>query len=274
MVADTPRHAAPEEVDLWPRASRVYSSVLTRYFEEKGVDVSAPSTASTLHTNSDLVPRRAENLLRWLATIAGVATLEGLDVAEVGSGFGALAAYLTIQARPARVVGIDINDEYLAVGRECARRLGLTDRLSFEIGDMRSLSQVSGAPFDVMIANNAFIYLPTRQDARTALAEFFAATRPGGTVIFHHANKWQWREPFTRDPLVHLLPASAARVVSRVTGWEHNHGRVRLFSPPALARGLRRAGFENVQISGTAVRGGSLDKWFSTFSIITARRPR
>jgi hypothetical protein len=89
-----------------------------------------------------------------------------------------------------------------------------------------------------------------------AVAELRRVTAPGGHVCFFHANSWQAREPFTRAPIVHLLPTGAADAVSRLTGWQHNHGRVRLVSPPALRRMLRRGGFDRVEIG--AVRGGRI----------------
>ena len=107
-----------------------------------------------------------------------------------------------------------------------------------------------------------------------AVAELRRVTAPGGHVCFFHANSWQAREPFTRDPLVHLLPAGAAERVSRLTGWRHNHGRVRLVSAPALRRMLRRGGFDRVEIG--AVRGGRVARppraYLGRFYAAVARR--
>lgn len=119
---------------------------------------------------------------------------------------------------------------------------------------MRALEGIEDASFDLVVVNNSFIYLPSKRDMEQAVAELHRVTVPGGHVCFFHANHWQVREPFTRAPLVHLLPAAAAERVSRLTGWQHNHGRVRLVSAPALRRMLRRGGFDRVAIG--AVRGG------------------
>jgi hypothetical protein len=109
---------------------------------------------------------------------------------------------------------------------------------------------------------------------RRAVAELHRVTAPGGRVCFFHANVWQLREPFTRAPLVHLLPARLADAIAPVTGWKHNHGRVRLVSAPALRRMLRRGGFEEVEI-GT-VRGGRVARppraYLGRFYAAVARR--
>ena len=108
---------------------------------------------------------------------------------------------------------------------------------------MRDLERLGTEAFDLVVANNSFIYLATQRDVTTALAEIHSALRPGGHVLFYQANRWRWDEPFTKDPLVHLLPPALGKFVARLTGWRHNHGRVRLLSPLELRRRLSRAGF-------------------------------
>jgi hypothetical protein len=73
---------------------------------------------------------------------------------------------------------------------------------------------------------------------------------------------------------VHLLPAAVAEPVSRLTGWQHNHGRVRLISPPALRRMLRDCGFDRVEIG--AMRGARIARppraYLGRFYAAVARR--
>jgi hypothetical protein len=42
------------------------------------------------------------------------------------------------------------------------------------------------------------------------------------------------------------MPRPAAAAVCFMTGWKHNHGRVRLISPRDMQRVLTRAGFGDV----------------------------
>ena len=244
------------------------------YYEGNGIDPGSPEAERTLATNSDLVPGRVEAMRRYLAELAGVDSLHGARVLDCGAGFGAFAAYLSLAGDAPLVTAVELRPEFAALARRVAAETGLGDGVAYEVGDMRSLEGVPDAGFDLVVVNNSFIYLTSQRDMEAAVAALRRVTAPGGHVCFFHANSWQAREPFTRDPLVHLLPQGAAERVSRLTGWRHNHGRVRLVSPPAMARMLRRGGFDRVQIG--AVHGGRVARppraYLGRFYAAVARR--
>jgi ubiquinone/menaquinone biosynthesis C-methylase UbiE len=237
----------PPDPQPWLALSDVYANEVRQYHIQRGGDPESPAVNSTVRTNTELVPQRGEKLLELLATLGAVGSIEDRRVLEVGSGFGALASYLAWRGRPAQLLSLDVRADFVEMASSCAAEMKLDDRLAFTVGNMSDMSPISDASFDVVIANNAFIYLAKPGEMEAAAREFSRVLTPGGTVLFYHANKWRPREPFSKDPVVHLLPAPMARPVSRVTGWTHNHGRVRLISPPALARLMRRAGFVNVR---------------------------
>jgi ubiquinone/menaquinone biosynthesis C-methylase UbiE len=224
------------------------------YYEENGLDPASPDAECTLATNSSLVPGRVEAMRRYLGELGGVTSLRGARVLDCGAGFGAFAAYLSLERDAPLVTAVEMRPEFAALAKRVAAQTGLGDAIAYEVGDMRSLDGFDDGSFDLVVVNNSFIYLTSKRDMECAVAELRRVTAPGGHVCFFHANSWQAREPFSRDPVVHLLPAGAAERVSRLTGWQHNHGRVRLVSPPALRRMLRQGGFDRVQIG--AVRGG------------------
>ena len=201
--------------------------------------------------------RRAEVLVSLASELADIAALRDLRVLEVGCGFGALASYLASVERPSRLVAVDNRSEFVEIARQ--RQAVRSSQPRVPVGDMRGLEAFAESSFDLVLANNSFIYLPDQQAMENALVAFRRVLAPGGSLILYHANRWQWREPFTRDPIVHLLPARLAARVSRRTGWRHNHGRVRLVSPRALRRMLRRSGFRKVRIGayqhGSVVQG-------------------
>jgi SAM-dependent methyltransferase len=259
--------------ERWSEVSSVYAELVREYHARLGHDPSSPEVESTVRTNTELVPRRAENLLGALAAV-GRPGFEGRRVLEVGCGFGALAAYLASDCGAESVVAVDVRPEFVEAAASAARAIGVDDRLSAQHGDMRDLGALAEDPFDVVLANNSFIYLPTAADMTSALAQFRRVLRPGGDVVFHHANPWQWREPFSRDPLVHLLPRPVADRVSGLTGWQHNHGRVRLVSAPRLAWMLRRAGFSRPAVVGIgrARRRRGARRFFANFYVVVARR--
>jgi ubiquinone/menaquinone biosynthesis C-methylase UbiE len=224
------------------------------YYEDAGLDPTSPEAECTLATNSHLVPARVEAMRRYLEELGGVSSLRGARVLDCGAGFGAFAAYLSLERDAPLVTAVEMRPEFAAIAKRVTAQAGIGDSIAYEVGDMRSLDGIADDSFDVVVVNNSFIYLTSREDMERAIAALRRVTAPGGRVCFFHANSWQAREPFSRDPLVHLLPASAAQRVSRLTGWQHNHGRVRLLSAPALRRMLRAGGFERVAVG--AVRGG------------------
>ena len=244
------------------------------YYEGSGIDPSSPEAECTLATNSSLVPARVDAMRRYLGELGGVTSLRGARVLDCGAGFGAFAAYLALDRDEPRVTAVEMRPEFAAIARQVAARTGLGDAVTYEVGDMRSLDGIADASFEVVVVNNSFIYLPSKRDMERAIAELRRVTAPGGHVCFFHANAWQAREPFTRDPVVHLLPAGVADRVSRLTGWRHNHGRVRLVSPPALRRMLRREGFGQVEIG--AVRSGRVTRppraYLGRFYAVVAQR--
>ena len=208
----------------------------------------AAVTSSTIRTNSELVPGRAASLVEFVQMLTGVRALAGRRVLEVGAGFGALAAYLATEMRPERLLAIDIRDDFIESATRIAEEHGIRE-LEFRRDDLRTLATVD-EEFDVVLLNNSFLYLTSAADMADAARALARVTAPGGSVVIYQANKWRWREPFTGAPVVHLLPSPLATAVGRITGWRHNHGRVRLVSALQLARILRKAGFEQTRIGG------------------------
>jgi SAM-dependent methyltransferase len=154
---------------------------------------------------------------------------------------------------------VDVNDAYVNVASRCVAELGLEPVLTFARADMRDLSGFGDGEFDLVLANNSFIYVADENGAASALSEFNRVLSRGGAVLFYQANRWRWSEPFTGAPIVHLLPAGLAIRVAGLTGWRHNHGRVRLYSPPAMSRALRHAGLAST--APTSFRHGMVSWW-------------
>ena len=227
----------------------------------------------TVRTNSELVPGRAENLVQLVGQWTDLGGLAGRRILELGIGFGALSTYLAVTQAPAEITGIDSRADFVEIASGAASELGLAERVHFLQCDMRALHRV-GDRFDVAIANNSFIYLPTAADMRKAVDEIARAVRPGGWVILFHANRWVPRDPFTGAPLVHLLPPPVARMVAPRLGWQHSHGRVRLIAPWEMRWRLRRGGFDRVTtggfVHGEPRRGGIRHRFYAT---VARRRP-
>lgn len=101
----------------------------------------------------------------------------GIDLAEIGCGFGH-AINLMARAFPnSRFTGYDLSEEGIAVGREEAERMGLSN-VRFEVKDAATL-EVS-AQYDVI---TAFDTIHDQAQPRKVLRMIFNALRPDGIFL-------------------------------------------------------------------------------------------
>lgn len=267
---------APDAGDLWrDTLAPAFVRAAESYYSEHGKDPGSAGARSTIATNSRLIPGRVEATRRYLRELGGLDSLTGMRVLDCGSGFGAFAAHIASAPDAPLVTAIDNRAEFTAFGERVATEAGI-EGIDYRTADMRKLDAFEDAAFDLAIVNNAFIYLPSEEDMERAAGELARVVSPDGYLFLFHANRWQPREPFTRAPIVHLLPPRAAGAVSRVTGWEHNHGRVRLISPPAMRRMLGRHGFDRIRtgtLSGGRVLGPPRSHVARYYAVV-ARRER
>lgn len=102
----------------------------------------------------------------------------GWSVLDVGCGSGASALPAAAAVGPeGRVIGVDVADTLLALGRRKARRRGLTN-VTFRMGDMEDLGYAD-ARFDAVICVFA-IFFAARMDRQ--IAELWRMVRPGGKL--------------------------------------------------------------------------------------------
>ena len=213
---------------------------LIEYYRTSGERLAAASWHNTLETNSGFVERRADPLLELLARGGGPESLEGLRVADLGCGFGALAVFFA--AHGAVVRGIDPNANRLVVGRNVARRHGLDVEL--QPGRMEAVPLDDG-DFDLVVENNSLCYVVEREDRARALGETWRILRPHGHVLVRNPNRLALLDQFTGLPGVHMLPPSGADRAARMVG--RSRSRVRLLSNRGARAELRRAGFVSVR---------------------------
>lgn len=260
--------------DLWKeKLSPAFVRAAKAYYAEHGIDPDSPGAQSTISTNSRLVPGRVEATRRYLEELGGLRSLAGMRVLDCGAGFGAFAAYLASTPDAPLVTAIDNRADFSSVARAIAGETGLGG-IDYRVADMRRMEEIGDDEFDLAIVNNAFIYLPSKEDMEAVIAQFARVVAPGGYMFLFHANRWQAREPFSRAPVVHLLPPALAQGVSKATGWEHNHGRVRLISAPSMERMLGRHGFDRVR-TGTLAGGkvvGPPRSYLAKYYAVVARR--
>lgn len=81
------------------------------------------------------------------------------QILDVGTGSGVIALSLAANFPDAKVTASDISDEALALARENAERLGLTNHVEFLTGDL--LASVNHV-YDLIVANLPYVAVPDR----------------------------------------------------------------------------------------------------------------
>lgn len=119
---------------------------------------------------ADLAPRLDE-------TIRATAPIGAFAALDIGCGVGSTAAALA-DARPdARVVGVDLSDDLLAVAR--ARHVS-RPTLTFVQGDALDVAATL-APLDLLVSRHGVMFFA---DPAAAFARLRSATAPGGALVF------------------------------------------------------------------------------------------
>jgi release factor glutamine methyltransferase len=114
-----------------------------------------------------LIPRPETELL----VEVGLSLPSGVRVADVGTGSGAVALALKDERPDLDVVGIDLNEDAVAVARDNASRLGLA--ASFVVGDLLD----GEGRFDAVLANLPYVA------EGTALAPEISEWEPPGALF-------------------------------------------------------------------------------------------
>jgi SAM-dependent methyltransferase len=241
-------------------------AAIVEFFAEREQDLDDDSGRRTLDTNSTLAARRADMLIAPFLARSGHSRLDGLRIADLGCGFGSIS--LALAARRASVVGVDPNVERTRVGAELASRFGL--RAAFQAGTLQEPGLAPGS-FDLVVVNNAFCYVIDRDARAQALASVLDALAPGGWLVLRDPNRAHPRDVFTGLPLVHRLPPRAAASLLERAGVHRS--RVRVTTPRAARRELRRAGFARVRYDGAGGRRRWIDRLAGHHHISGQRPP-
>lgn len=101
------------------------------------------------------------------------------DILDVATGTGDLALLAAKRLKPRRVIGVDISDGMMEVGRQKVIRADLQQTISFQHEDCTRLS-FEGECFDAVTASFG---IRNFQQLDTALAEMLRVLRPGGHLM-------------------------------------------------------------------------------------------
>jgi 2-polyprenyl-6-hydroxyphenyl methylase/3-demethylubiquinone-9 3-methyltransferase len=176
----------------------------------------------------DLNPAR----LDYIEARAGLA---GRRVADVGCGGGLLAEGMA--RRGARVLGIDLAPEALAVARLHALESGLA--IEYRETAVEALAAEEPGTCDLVTCLEMLEHVP---DPAAIVGSIARLLRPGGHAIFSTIN---------RNPRAFALAIVGAEYLMRLLPMG-THRYARLIRPSELARWARDAGLELVDLAGLA----------------------
>lgn len=212
---------------------------ITRHWQLVGEPMDTSAQRMTLDVNSSLVEQRAEPMAQLLARRLGTPKLHGVDLVDLGCGFGAMSLYFAHLG--ARVVGIDPHGLRLGLARRVAAEHGLDAR--FAQGRMEALS-LPDRRFDAAVQNNSLCYVVGAEARAGALRETLRVLRPCGWLVMRNPNLLTPVDQFTGIPLVHLLPRSARE--RALASLRRERSDVVLTSVSGTRRELQLAGFVDV----------------------------
>jgi cyclopropane-fatty-acyl-phospholipid synthase len=104
----------------------------------------------------------------------------GMKVLDIGCGWGGLALYLA-QVADVEVLGITLAKEQLELARERAAKLGLSERVKFELMDYRDVA----GQFDRIVSVGMFEHVG-QPHFRTYFRKIRALLADDGIAIVHH----------------------------------------------------------------------------------------
>jgi sarcosine/dimethylglycine N-methyltransferase len=112
-----------------------------------------------------------------LAQIAGIE--RGAMILDAGSGLGGPSRYLA-STYGCHVVGADLSPSFVAVAQLIAQLTGLSDLVSYQVGDLLALP-FSNRSFDVVWTQHVVMNIPNRTQL---YREFRRLLKPGGKLAF------------------------------------------------------------------------------------------
>jgi len=112
-----------------------------------------------------------------LCTRLGGSLRPGVRVLDVGSGIGGAAFHLA-RAFGARVTGIDLAEEMVAIALDRARQLGMADEVGFILGDI--LETPFPDKFDIVWSRDALMHIP---DKPRLFSRLYSLLDDGGRIV-------------------------------------------------------------------------------------------
>jgi ubiquinone/menaquinone biosynthesis C-methylase UbiE len=109
---------------------------------------------------------------------------EGGKVVDLGAATGRVAAVLAEHRPDAKIIAVDLSEEMVRAGQSALTAQGLDDRVTMQIGDMRSFGELVPDDAAVVSSSWALENLPTLSDMDRCLAEIATVRKRTGCAVW------------------------------------------------------------------------------------------
>ncbi len=128
--------------------------------------------------------------------VAELAKLKASDlVLDVGCGLGGTARYLSEKYK-CNVVGVDLTEEYISVGKQLTELVGLSDRVELRHGSALKIPY-ENERFDIVWTEHVQMNIA---DKNRFYSEIARVLKPGGRLLFHDIFRGLGDPPYYPTP--------------------------------------------------------------------------
>ncbi|MEO6915131.1 MAG: bifunctional demethylmenaquinone methyltransferase/2-methoxy-6-polyprenyl-1,4-benzoquinol methylase UbiE [Chitinophagaceae bacterium] len=106
-------------------------------------------------------------------------------ILDMATGTGDMAIMMNKQIQPEKIVGIDLSNGMLNIGREKIAKLGLAEKISMKQGDSEHIDFETGTFDAVSVAFGVRNY----ENLQKGLAEMLRVLKPGGKLVILEFSK-------------------------------------------------------------------------------------
>ncbi len=179
-----------------------------------------------------LVPRPETELLVELALAAARKSSNPVQIADIGTGSGAIAVALAAHLPQAHIYAVDLSADALAVAAQNVQQYALTERITLLHGDL--LAPLPG-PVDLIVSNPPYTILAEVQPNvrqhepwlaleggpdgtavyRRLLTQAPRYLRPGGAILFEIGS---WQGEAVAELVHSAFPTASVRVERDLAG--------------------------------------------------------
>lgn len=179
-----------------------------------------------------LIPRPETEYL--LELVQGALTTAPARILDLGTGSGAIALGLGKIYAEARVTAVDLSEDALALARENAAALGLTDRVEFLRSDWWS-ALPEGASFELIVGNPPYLSKQETAEAAPEVRQY----EPASALTAEEDGAADLKKIIARAPTF-LAPGGLLALETgihqheKLLGWCAEAGLARILSKPDL----------------------------------------